>query len=725
MVDDAGSLRRSIPLNDGWEFARGRQRRKWFAYRDSGQAEVVQLPHCWNTKDTFEEGVEYYRGRGGYRRRIKVPDDVAVGCGVWELRVEGFYGTGTIWIDGQKLQTFDAQYLGLSVDVTKVMQRCSEFLVGVDLTNQCAKHVLPGNPMPDFLLYGGLAGRVNLQWKASVYVSEPSVVFRCSEVSCERAMVQTHFLAHNASDRVWTGNARFTLLDPSGETVIVDRVNLEVPPGSDMTARMPQARLDHPVLWHVDDPTLYTLRCELIQAGEVVDLYEVRCGVRSAEFVRGQGFLLNGERVELRGCNRHESMPGFGNALPSCQHREDARLLKNMGCNFVRLSHYPQHPEFLSACDEIGILVYAELASWKSVRGGHWLKNAIRQLKGMIKRDRNHPSVILWGLGNESRHRAAYQELCAVSKQLDPGRATIYAENHLYRAKRYRTLNLVDVWGSNYELDIVGEVADYCSTGCVVVSECSNQPHAHRCSLSQMAAQVEQVDRDLDQIVGQAHVTGFALWSFNDYATLRKKRYARYCGVVDAWRLPKMVGSYLRCRFSQDLQLEVFGDWSRASTEEMRTVYVLSNATSLTWSTRDGHLHPLAGQLFQSISVPFAGGPLVVRGSLDGKEVEAQLVEHDAGVRLEVQVGEPCDEGWRSVNLLVRDRENLVDEGWSGSVCLEAAGPVEVASHRADGSIPVDRGRGRTWWRWSDEQVDRVVTLSAPGLVAARVELLG
>ena len=101
------------------------------------------------------------------------------------------------------------------------------------------------------------------------------------------------------------------------------------------------------------------------------------------------------------GCNRHECLPGFGNALPVNLHRQDAESIKAAGPNFVRLSHYPQHPEFLNACDQLGVLVYAELASWKSVRGGRWLKAAVRQFGDMIRRDRNHPSVIMWGLGNE------------------------------------------------------------------------------------------------------------------------------------------------------------------------------------------------------------------------------------------------------------------------------------------------------------------------------------
>ena len=153
-------------------------------------------------------------------------------------------------------------------------------------------------------------------------------------------------------------------------------------------------------------------------------------------------------------------MPGFGNALPVQQHRQDALLIKQMGCNFVRLSHYPQHPAFLDACDELGILVYAEIATWKSVRTGRWLKSACRQMRDMIRRDRNHPSIILWGMGNESRSRKAYAALREIAEQEDGTRAVTYAENHLYRAKREKTVGIPDVWGCNYELDALEEGRD-------------------------------------------------------------------------------------------------------------------------------------------------------------------------------------------------------------------------------------------------------------------------
>ena len=180
-------------------------------------------------------------------------------------------------------------------------------------------------------------------------------------------------------------------------------------------------------------------------------------------------------------------------------HRADAEAITGLGLNFVRLSHYPQSPDFLNACDELGVLVMPEIASWKSVRGGKWLVNAVRQLRGMIARDQHHPSVICWGLGNESRHREAFVRMGDVVRQSDPTRPTIYAENHLYRGRRHRTLDLVDVLGVNYELTELDAARDRSRNQVVLVTEMSNCPRP-RGDRDGEKEQIETLLADLDAL---------------------------------------------------------------------------------------------------------------------------------------------------------------------------------------------------------------------------------
>ncbi len=525
-----------VSLNNGWQYVCGKATRPWLA--ESPDSTAVDLPHCWNADDAFKDGVEYYRGWGSYRRSFRLEEPAAsTGSFRWLLVSEGFYGTGDVWLNGRCLGKVDGQYLGFSFDVTESVRGDGKNQLGIRLTNRCPTYVLPGIKMPDFLLYGGMSGRLWLERVPAVRMDERSV-----HVSTEGAQVTIDCkLEGEVSDR---HALTWRILDDEGYSVGGDG---QPYPGN-MTLSV-----EEPRPWDIDSPYLYTAEGTLTCRDEVVDRITVRFGFRSAEFRPGEGFFLNSRRVPLRGCNRHESMPGFGRALPLPQHRRDAELIKAMGLNFVRLSHYPQHPEFLDACDELGILVYAEVASWKSVRGGRWLSRACRQMRDMVVRDRNHPSVILWGMGNEGRHRKAFQELYAICKELDPERAVTYAENHLYRARRKGAIGLPDVWGLNYEFDALEEGRDASRLRCVVVSECSNYPHTERGNAEAEETQLETIKADLARIQDLQYVAGFALWCFNDYATLRKQRYKRYSGLVDAQRVPKASARWLASEFGGNL----------------------------------------------------------------------------------------------------------------------------------------------------------------------------
>ena len=513
-----------IDLDDGWQF------------RQRGKGGAVTLPHCWNVEDTFRQGVAYYRGKGAYACTFALPARDDAVPGEWFLCSEGFYGRGSVELNGTSLGAVDGAYLGFCINVSDALKPGDDNALSITLSNKHHRHVLPGIKDPDFILYGGLAGRVWLERRPTLRLDVESVHIRCSDA----AITIDHRL-HGA--RVPdTVRVRWQILSAAGERVIEQDV------GPAQTATIDD--LSAFERWDIDKPVLYTAVGTLSVDGTPVDTVRKRFGVRTIEFRKGEGFILNGRRVEIRGCNRHASMPGYGSALPLAQHRADAEAIKAMGLNAVRLAHYPQHPAFLDACDELGLLVYAEIATWKSVTTGKWLDAAARQLRGMILRDRHHPSIILWGLGNESRSREAYERLGGIAHELDPDRFTIYAENHLYRAKRQNTLNRVDVWGCNYELDALDEVADYATTGVALVSECSNSPHAVRGDLAMEQDQADRIARDLNAIAAHPAVAGFFIWSFQDYATLRKKRYQRHCGLVDAWREPKLAARMLKERFN-------------------------------------------------------------------------------------------------------------------------------------------------------------------------------
>ncbi|PJF20648.1 MAG: hypothetical protein CUN56_15110, partial [Phototrophicales bacterium] len=179
-------------------------------------------------------------------------------------------------------------------------------------------------------------------------------------------------------------------------------------------------------LWTLDEPNLYTAEIIIKRDGEAVDRIEERFGFREAAF-KEDGFYLNGEKIYLRGLNRHQTYPYIGSAAPERLQKRDADIIKyDLGCNIVRTSHYPQSPYFLDRCDEIGLLVFEEIPGWQHVGDEGWQALALRDLQVMIERDRNRPAIVLWGVRiNESLDNDEfYEKTNALARKLDPTRQT-------------------------------------------------------------------------------------------------------------------------------------------------------------------------------------------------------------------------------------------------------------------------------------------------------------
>ena len=717
-----GQLRRSYGLNHGWEYREGKAAGSWFSTPPSSGSATTRLPHTWNQHDTFQVGVAYRRGYGSYRRRFHMPGSVETpGEPRWFICSEGFYGTAEIFVDGRSLVKADGQFLGFDVDVTAHLPSADSHVLGIRITNRCSLKVLPGIRMPDFVLHGGLAGHCWLVGLPSLRILREETWVRIREITSNRAQADLLCAVVNQTNLPRKVRARWRIVTPQGgKELQFESGAVEVPPGGRLPVELTGKVLDDPVRWHPSSPELYAIDVELVEES-VVDRVSFRTGIRTAEFTR-DGFYLNGTRLMLRGCNRHESIPGMGSAMTTGLHRLDAELLHEYGCNFVRLSHYPQHPAFLDACDELGILVYAEIATWKSVRGGGWLKNAKIQMRDLVRRDRHHPSVILWGLGNESRHRKAYVELGDVCLKLDDTRPTVYAENHLYRGRRHDTLSIPDVLGLNYEINEIEEAERESKRGSVVISECSSHP-TPRGAFEEQVAQVEMVLRDWSLIGDRACLAGYALWCYNDYATLRKKRYVRHSGIVDAWRIPKL-SAFLMQAVNEDRPcLAVAGDWSEIAERTARELHVFSNCGEISIKTAGEEKATLRANPHAVCRVDFSGETLVAEGEWEGQPILFHLEPWGRETAFLAMTPKPrwdLDEiAWIDVQAVDAQGRPALD--YNGEAHVTVDGPGQARCYRADDVIPIDRGLGRAFIRSSGEPGEVVVAVSSDPLAGARV----
>ncbi|NQV30338.1 MAG: glycoside hydrolase family 2 protein [Candidatus Marinimicrobia bacterium] len=353
----------------------------------------IDLPHTWNALDATDNNPGYRRDASWYRKIIRIPESSKR----WLLYFEGVNISSKVYVNGKEAGGHVGGYVGFDMDITEhvISGKDNEILVWVD--NSVNPNIIPSQKS-DFFIYGGITRDV---WLKSIpQVSIGQVQISSTDVSLAKANTKVELHIQNETTRGKRVKLSLQLIDPQGVVALTSGVETTTQPGNnDLTLAFPE--LANPQLWSPADPKLYTVRVEIFGEG-IMDVVEERNGYRWFEFKEHGPFFLNGERLLLRGTHRHEDWAGLGNALPNSLHRKDMEMIKEMGANFVRLAHYPQDPEIYRSCDELGILVWDELPWCRGGVGGEeWKSNTERLFREQIAQNYNHPSIILWSVGNE------------------------------------------------------------------------------------------------------------------------------------------------------------------------------------------------------------------------------------------------------------------------------------------------------------------------------------
>ena len=387
-------------LCDGWEFSE-----TWSEdfLCGEGASEKVRLPHQVRDLPLHYASPDHYERVCGYRRTLRLPEDAA-GKRVF-LQFDGAAHIATVYLNGKELVTHFGGYTAFRTEITGMLQPGEEGLLAVRLDSTENPGIPPFGYVIDYLTYSGLYREVWMELRAQDYIED---LFVTASSSGElEARVSVAGRPHPVRLTVWDTGSE-CLASAEGPV----RFRLRVP-GAEA--------------WSPGNPKLYLCRAELLDdGGAVTDIAEVRFGFRTAEF-RANGFYLNGEKLFLRGLNRHQSWPLIGYAAPAGLQYEDARILREeLACNAVRTSHYPQSHHFLDACDELGLLVFTELPGWQHVGPAQWKRHAEDMVEEMVRQYRNHTSIILWGVRiNESQDDDEfYLRTNDIAHRLDPSRAT-------------------------------------------------------------------------------------------------------------------------------------------------------------------------------------------------------------------------------------------------------------------------------------------------------------
>ena len=523
-------------LADGWEFTRS-----WSnAFRlGEGEGEPVRLPHNPRFIPQHCAGPEDYEGVYGYRRTLAL-DESLRGKRLF-LQFDGAAHTATVFVNGRERRTHRSGYTAFRVEITDDVRLDGTDLVAVRLDSTENPEIPPFGYVIDYLTYAGLYRDVWLDVRepvctANVFVQTPNL-HTCrvqTTVSGTAALVRHRVL--DAEGACVAQNA-----DANAESAVAAPEDLFV---WTMTVHVPDAKP-----WTCETPNLYTLETTLFDADmRPLDTVLTRFGFRTAEFKK-DGFYLNGKRTFLRGLDRHQAYPYVGYAATKSLQREDARILKEeLCCNAVRTSHYPQSRYFLDACDELGLLVFTEIPGWQHVGGEAWRKQALDNVREMVLENRNHPSIVLWGVRiNESRDfDDLYEQTNALAHFLDPTRATsgvrYFEKSHLKEdVYAYNDFKPFDFKDPIRKKDKVTPDANKA----FLISEHSGHmfPTKSFDPWSRRQMHALRHARTLDAAIASGEHAGCFGWCMFDYPTHKdfgSGDRVCYHGVMDAFRNPKL-----------------------------------------------------------------------------------------------------------------------------------------------------------------------------------------
>jgi len=419
--------RRVLPINRNWRYSpKASPEARARDFNDAGFVRVT-VPHTnirlpWHG---FDE--KLYEFTSIYRRPLRVPA-AARGQRVF-VDFEGVMTASTVWLNGVRLGEYKGGYTPFSFELTEHLDFDRDNVLAVEVDSSERPDIPPFGNEVDYLTFGGIYREVSLRVVPPTFIEnifaqpkdvlsgKPSLDVECFIQHPEAASAQ-----HAAGGALTLEAALY-----DGERLIGKATQLVLPAGSgDGSQTLHLDNLGAIQLWDLRTPKLYRVEVRLLRGAHVVDSDSRRIGFREARFT-SQGFSLNGRIVKLRGLDRHQTFPWVGQAMPGRVQRRDAQILrKNLKCNIVRTSHYPQSRHFLDACDEIGLLVLEEIPGWQHIGDLAWQDISVDNVRRMVRRDWNHPSVILWGVRiNESRDdHDFYTRTNAMAHKLDSTRQT-------------------------------------------------------------------------------------------------------------------------------------------------------------------------------------------------------------------------------------------------------------------------------------------------------------
>lgn len=405
-LDNSG--REVYSMNPAWRFHKGAVESAETKEFNDKDWTVVSLPDGIEYLPTEASGCINYQGEVWYRKHF-TPDAALKGKKLF-LHFEAIMGKSKVFVNGKLLTEHFGGYLPVIADMTDVLDWNGDNVIAVWADNSDDPSYPPGKAQDvlDYTYFGGIYRDCWLIAHNNVFITDPNyenevagggLFVAFGKVSDALAEVQLKIHVRNATKNPFSGRVEYMLLQPDGTEVarLSDKIQVKAGRATTVSDRMP---VKQPMLWTPSTPTLYNLLVRVLdKEGNVIDGYRRRIGIRSIEFKGKDGFYLNGRPYgkPLIGANRHQDFAVVGNAVANSIHWRDAKKLKDVGMEIIRNAHCPQDPAFMDACDELGLFVIVNTPGWQFWNDApEFAQRVYSDIRNVVRRDRNHPSVWLW-----------------------------------------------------------------------------------------------------------------------------------------------------------------------------------------------------------------------------------------------------------------------------------------------------------------------------------------
>ncbi|MGA3087564.1 MAG: glycoside hydrolase family 2 TIM barrel-domain containing protein [Terriglobales bacterium] len=725
-----------LPMNRNWRFHRAFVEGGHAKDFDDSRFERVVIPHTNVSLPWHGFAEKTYEFVSLYRRRFQLPR-AAQGKHVF-IDFEGAMTASTVWINGVRLGEYKGGYTPFSFELTPHLDFEGENVLAVDLDSSERADVPPFGYEIDYLTFGGIYREVSLRIVPSTFIE--NIAVRPKDVLTGRPALEVDcFLQHlqAAPDGL---TVQVELLD--GDRVVA---KASQPWPSSAPTNEPSAHtvllenLADVRLWDLEKRNLYTVRVRVERGTEALDEDSRRFGFREAQFT-DHGFELNGKVIKLRGLDRHQTFPFVGQAMPGRVQRRDAQILREkLKCNIVRTSHYPQSRHFLDACDELGLLVLEEIPGWQHIGDESWKLIAIDNVRRMIRRDWNHPSIILWGVRiNESKDdHDFYTRTNALAHQLDPTRQT--GGIRYFQESEF----LEDVFTMNdfgFPLKPPNHPR-YLNTEFVG----HTYPTKTIDNVERLTEHTLRHARIHDQLASDPQYAGGIGWCAFDYNThgdFGSGDRICYHGVTDIFREPKPAAGFYKsqCEPSEEIVLEPAFHWARGDESVgFSKAVICSNCDHLKLYINDEFVEadPDRKQFPHLRYAPFVvqfserfhhWGDLRIEGYLQGKLVITKNLSGrgvDAKFMLLADDTELLADGADSTRLVLRvtDEFGAICPFANDSIRFELEGPAEIIG---DNPFSLIGGTGAVWIRAKEESGTARITATHPwlGIQQAKISIV-